>query len=181
MADDIDLTKDHVFIPKPEDVTEVTFVGADGRVKTHRRGKGGRFQRKPRPMPSGTEIKRIGRESLLELEADPDTGKITKESKVKAQNIIDNMYAIATNTEWKNDAKFAMAAKQAADWLWLNFVGKPSATDEDKEDAKDKVNSGVKIVVIQPPELMHPEVQEYREPSPPTTPVFLLEEGKKEE
>ena len=110
MADDLDLTQDQIFIPKKEDVTEVTFVGGDGRVKTAVRTKSGRFGRKHRPMPSGTEIKRIGRTELMKLEADPKTGKVTKESKTKAQKIFDNMYDIATNEAAKTDAKMAMAA-----------------------------------------------------------------------
>ena len=153
MANDpVDLTKP---LNPPEGTTAIVVKnrfggGSSVRLKNEK----GQFVRKARPMPDGREIKRIGRLELMKLEADPVTGKITKGAKKKFQRIFDNMYDIATNPLAKTDAKYAAASKQAADWIMLNFIGKPSETDEDKEDNK---LAGVKFVLIQQPELMHKE------------------------
>lgn len=150
MADPVDLTKP---LDPPEGTTAIVVKNRFGGGESVRlKNEKGQFVRKQRPMPDGREIKRLGRMELMKLEADPTTGKITKGSRRKFQRVIDNMYRIATNED--SDPKAMAAAKQAADWIWLNFVGKPSETDEDKDDNK---LAGIKFVVIQQPELMHKE------------------------
>lgn len=152
MADDkVDLTKP---LNPPDGTTAIVVKNRfGGGTSVRLKNEKGQFVRKARPMPDGREIKRIGRLELLKLEAGPD-GKITKGAKKKFQRIFDNMYDIATNPLAKEDAKYAAASKQAADWIMLNFIGKPSETDEDKEDNK---LAGIKFVLIQQPELMHSE------------------------
>jgi hypothetical protein len=167
MAEQVDLTKP---LNPPDGTTAIVVKNPKGggtsvRLKDDK----GRFVRKQRPMPDGREIKRIGRMELMKMEADPETGKITKGSKRKFQVIFDNMYGIATNPLAQTDAKYAAASKQAADWIMLNFIGKPSETDEDKEDNK---LAGIKFVLIQQPDIMHKEVVDvedrFKEPEKPS-------------
>jgi len=162
----VDLTQP---LNPPEGTTAIVVRnGKGGGTSVRLKNEKGQFVRKQRPMPDGREFKRIGRNALMKLEADPVTGKITKGSKSKFQKIFDNMVMIATNPLAENDAKYAAASKQAADWIMLNFIGKPSETDEDKEDNK---LAGIKFVLIQQPELMHKDSVDvedrFKEPEKP--------------
>jgi hypothetical protein len=52
--------------------------------------------------------------------------------------------------------------------------GKPELNEDELE--KLHKDSQVRVVVLQQPALMHPEVTEYREPEIPTKPAFLTGE-----
>jgi hypothetical protein len=156
MGDSKDLTQQ-----APEGTTAIVVKGPKGKEKILLKDKSGRFVKKSRPMPNtGRELKIMARktlERLENLEASPTTGKLTRKARRMGQVLIDNALYWATYMPPEGetpDAKMVAASKQWADWYMLNFIGKPSETDEDKEDNK---LAGVKFVVIQQPELMHKE------------------------
>jgi hypothetical protein len=158
--------------PSPDGTTAIVVRTPSGKEKILLKDKGGRFARKKRPMPDGREIKRQGRKILMGYEAGPD-GKMTRGSKAHFERTVETaiMWANYRPPQGeKPDPKMVAASKQWADWLWLNFVGKPSETDEDKEDNK---LAGVKFVVIQQPELMHKEVLRIEDRKQPDKPTFI--------
>lgn len=146
--------------------TAIVIRGRHGELKSQHRGEGGKFVRtKPITVPDSREIKKVGRKFLLELEADPETGKVTKRSKTRLRKIVDTAYKHATYQG--EDAKMVAASKQWADWLMLHFVGKPGPTDDDKEDRAQ----GIQFVIGMMPELPNKDVLDEGH-TPPAKPTF---------
>ena len=154
MADDsVDMTK----APSPEGTTAIVVKNAKGDGTSIRlKDSSGKFVRKNKPMPvSSQDIKRIGRKALMKVREGS--------KKTEIQNLVE------TALMWMNykpepgekpDPKMVAASKQWADWYFLNFVGKPSLTEEDKEDNK---LAGIKFVVIERPTLMNETVVDYED------------------
>jgi hypothetical protein len=148
---------------EPKSPTEIVVRSPEGTLVTRLKDEKGRFVKKPRPLPSTKEITRLGRTLLNSAEAGPD-GKAIKGTATRHRRIFDNLVRIATlETE---DPKALMAVIKAAELLYLRYVGKPSASEEELEALK---TSGVKIVVVQPPELVNnAPAEERKEPAKPS-------------
>jgi hypothetical protein len=152
--------------PKTETTAmEIAVVHPDGTSSLRLKDSKGRFMKKDRPLPSGKELTRFGRDLLIRAEAGPD-GKVIKGTKTRHRKIFDNLVRIATLET--DDPKSLMSIIKAAELLYLRFYGKPSASDEEIEALK---TSGVKVILVQPPKLMHDDFKEdHKEPE------FLLAE-----
>lgn len=140
--------------------TELMVRNSDGVTFSSRiKDEKGRFVKKQRPLPSSKEIIRLGRNLFNSAEAGPD-GKPVKGKNTRHREIFDRLYSIATmKTE---DPKAFMAQIKASELLYMRYWGKPSISDEELEAMQI---SGVKFVLVQPPQLMHPEMkEEHREP-----------------
>jgi hypothetical protein len=147
---------------KPTGPLEIVVKNNNGTLGTRLKDpKTGKFLKKPKPMPDAKEVTRLMRTLLnsAEGELDSATGKVrvVKGTKTRFRKMFDNMIRIASNED--NDPKAMMAAVKAFEVVALRALGKPSASDEELEALKV---SGVKVVIIQPPELQHREVLEER-------------------
>lgn len=147
--------------------TAIVVRNSDGiTFSTRIKDEKGRFQKKEKAMPSTKDLKRWGRSLLNRAEAGPD-GKPVKGKQSRQRVMFDRLYEIATKDV--DDPKAWMAQIKATELLYLMFHGKFSPGDEEIEALKV---SGVKFVVIQPPELVHKEKEEgIREQ--PEKPAFL--------
>lgn len=157
----------------PVETTAIVVKNPDGSDKVLLKGKDGKFVRKNKPMPvSSQEIKRIGRKALMKMRKGGKKREIDHlvETAIKWMNY-DPGINPETNEPYPADPKMVAASKQWADWYFLNFIGKPGLTEEDKEDNK---LSGVKFVVIQAPELPNREVMSLEDrDKAPAKPSFI--------
>jgi hypothetical protein len=155
------------------------------------RGGGGRFQKSPKTMPKTIDVTRLMRNLLNQPIANED-GKLTKGGISRFRKLFDNIYNIATMSPEQpvmdrlgnvlyvvgddgnkhplmvKDAKIAMASVQAFKELMLRAYGMPSKSDEEMEAMKTQ---GVKIVILQHPEMMDKTVVEDK-PRPKLEPAF---------
>jgi hypothetical protein len=122
--------------------------------------------KKPRPMPSAKELVRVGRQLLTSAEVGPD-GKMIRGATTRHRKIFDNLVRIATLET--DDPKALMSIIKAAELLYLRFYGKPSASDEEIEALKIH---GVRVVIVQAPELQNKEVVEEK-PKETLKPSFI--------
>lgn len=160
----LDLTQPSVFTP-PAGSTEIVVRNADGKTfSTRLKDEKGKFIRKRKPMPEANELTRLMRTLLNQAEADAD-GRLTHASRTRVRRMFDNMVAIATNED--KDPKALMAAVKAFEVLMARAYGKVQPSDQELGALE---RAGVKIVVVQPPELNHPMVtdQEKKKPEQPS-------------
>ena len=149
------------------EVTALALPNPNGKgMRKAYKGKDGRFVSGPKRKVTTSEITRMGRK-LMNM---PVPEKIDGKTANRFQKIFLTLYDIATNEEAKKDAKFAMAAVQAAKELMLRVAGKPSASDEEMDALK---HSGIQIVMVPLPELMHPEPVEEKKSRPVLKPSFI--------
>jgi hypothetical protein len=157
--------------------TELVVRNADGvTFSTRIKDEKGKFVKKPRPLPDAREVTRMMRTLLnqAEGELDKETGKIKviKGAKSRFRKMFDNMVRIASNDS--DDPKSMMAAVKAFEVVALRALGKPSVSDEEIEALKV---GGVKIILIQPPQLMHNDFkEEHKEPQ--FLPAEVIEDKK---
>lgn len=150
---EIDITSPGEFLPPPEGAIEVVVRNRDGSSRTAYK-KDGKFIKRQRPMPEAREVTRMLRTLLNQAEAGPD-GKIAPGTKTRLRKMFDNIVAIATNTDPDN----MMAAIKAFEALMARTYGKVMPSDQELDALS---LAGVKVVIVQPPEMMHPKVQEER-------------------
>jgi len=148
----------------PPGTTSITVrnpLGKDG-VQTYRevlKDKDGKFIKKARPPIPVIDFVRAGRKRLAQIRKDQKTFNDVTED----MSIVEELLAIIhTPIEYDQktglpDSKFAGVKVQAADTLWLHFKGKPSTSEQDLEALK---HDGIKVVIVQPPDLMHSEITE---------------------
>jgi len=180
-------------IPKTPAVTEelVRHGGNPEHLTKRLRGEGGKFQKQKKTMPKSEDMVRLIRNLLNQPEAGPD-GKMRRGDVSRARKILDNIVRIAANDPTQVvldkagkpimvkdadgqerpltmfDAKAAMASTQAFKELWLRGFGMPCKSDEELEAQKVQ---GVKIVILQHPEMMDKNVVEDA-PRPKLEPAF---------
>lgn len=149
----------------PSGVTALVVRNPDGVTTSVRlKNEKGQFVKKPRPLPDAREVTRLMRTLLNQAEGvyDPETKrtKVLQGEKSRFRKMFDNMVRIASNDG--DDPKAMMAAVKAFEVLALRALGKPSVSDEEMEALKV---SGVKVILVQPPQLMHDEFKEdHKEP-----------------
>jgi hypothetical protein len=164
----------------PEGPTSITVRNAHGGgFSTRLKDKSGKFVRKPKQVPETREVTDMMRRLLNSAEADSN-GKLIKGAKTRFRKMFDNMVDIATNRATikefdkegnleseSADAKAMMAAVKAFEVLMARAYGKVAPGDEEMDALK---TAGVKIVVIPPPDLMHPETvaEDHKSPTKPS-------------
>ena len=137
-------------IVPPEGTSLVIIRNKDGSVRESLRNEKGTFVKKPRPLIPTIEFTRSERKKLNTVRNDKDG---LTEYMVAFMNIV----RIAQNED--NDPKSMMAAVKAFEVLRTSALGKPAPSEQEM----DKLTTQpVKVVVIQAPQLMHPEIQEER-------------------
>lgn len=144
--------------------------------------KSGKFVKKPKKAPKDTrEVTQYMRDFLSTQVATGDT--LDRSARSRLLHILENMADIATfdssnvcvgvdkdgNAIYGPDAKMAMASVKAAELLMLRAYGKPAPSSEEMDALK---RSGVRIVVVEQPQIIHPEVQEEK-PRAEIKPVFI--------
>jgi len=152
------------------------------------RGEGGKFVKQPKTMPKSLDVTRLLRNLLNQPVAD-ENGKMTKGGLTRLRRAFDNIYQIAImpaeqplmdkfghamtdakgNVITIKDAKVAMASVQAWEKLMLRAYGMPSKSDEELEALKTQ---GVKVVILQHPEMMDRTVYEDK-PKEELKPAFI--------
>jgi hypothetical protein len=149
--------------------TAIVVRNTNGKDKILLKDSSGRFVKKPKIRGNSKEINDAMRKVLTTIEADPLTGKLTKNSKNHIVKMTLNMARIAEYDG--EDPKSKSAAVQAYTAVMNRAYGMPNKSDEEREDNKLQ---GVKIVVIQQPELMHPEIVQIEDRlSLPSKPSFI--------
>lgn len=129
----------------------------------------GKFVKKPKIRGNSKEINDAMRRVLTTVEADPLTGKLTKNSKNHIVKMTLNMARIAEYDG--EDPKSKSAAVQAYTAVMNRAYGMPNKSDEEREDSK---LSGVKFVIIQRPELMNNDVVNFEDrQKQPDKPSFI--------
>lgn len=154
---------------KPEKVEPVAIMvrNPDGGVRQALRGKGGKFVRLPKSMPSAQEVTRTFRNMANELvESTDNKGKVIRKS--KAAMAFDYMMRMSQGLV-TDDPKMQMAAVAAFKEWTLRAYGKPSVSDEEKEALK---YAGIKTVIITVPDLINPDVIT-EIPEIPSKPSFI--------
>jgi|SRR5665213_2090959 len=151
------------------------------------RGEGGKFQKQAKTMPKSLDVTRLLRNLLAQPLAGPD-GKMRKGDVSRMRAMFDNIFTIATLVPEQpvfdkfgnlvyvdgkpltaKDAKIAMASVQAFKELMLRAYGMPSKSDEEIDALKTQ---GVKIVILQHPEMMDKNVIEDK-PREALKPAFI--------
>jgi hypothetical protein len=155
---------DSVEETKPQGPTAIIVRGPHGELREALKGRDGKFVRKERKLATKKDIQDVTREFLTtKLEKDPN-GKMTKRSKTRLHETLEAMHKLSTN----DNPVVAAAAVKAAEFLWLYAFGKPSMSDKDRSAME---LAGVKYVIVEAPELMHPEVIQ-EQPKPVLKPSF---------
>lgn len=149
---------------KPQGPTAIIVRGPHGELREALKGANGQFVKKERPLATKKDIQDVTRNFLTsKLRKGPD-GKMEKKSETRLYEVLEAMHKLATN----DNPDVAAAAVKAAEFLWVYAYGKPSMSDKDRSAME---LAGVKYVILERPELMHPEVQEEK-PKPVLKPSF---------
>jgi len=140
----------------------------------------GRFiSRKKNKFTDAKELKKAMHKVFTSAEADVH-GNLIKGGKAKWQKVLEALIDTASyvgdevaledgTTKVVKDPKLAMAQVQAAKLLIQQFIGKEPVAPEEIDAMK---TAGIKVVVVQAPELMNKESQPERKEHP-TVPSFL--------
>ena len=106
----------------------------------------GQFVKKPKPLLPTVEFTRAERKAL-------NAASPTKEGLTEYMHAFMNLVRIAQNED--SDPKAMMAAVKAFEVLRTSALGKPAPSEQEL----DKItNQPVKTIIIQAPQLMHPEI-----------------------
>ena len=134
--------------PLPEGVTAIVVSNQHGAIREALKDSKGRFVKKARPLIPTVEFTRAERKKLNMVRSDKDG---LTEYMVAFMNIV----RIAQNED--SDPKAMMAAVKAFEVLRTSALGKPAPSEQEL----DKLTANpIKVVVIQAPKLMYPEVVE---------------------
>lgn len=132
-------------VPKKEEPTALAVRNPDGSVRMAKKDSKGRFVKSgPKLIPT-IEITALARKWLHTKYS--DTGKITKESKTRFEEMQQCMFEIASGKS-KLDPKSQQAAVCAYEALMLRAHGKPSINDEEKDALRQ---AGVRVVLVPAP------------------------------
>lgn len=108
----------------------------------------GRFVKKPKPLIPTVEFTRAERKKLNSVRQD-------KEGMTEYMVAFMNLVRIAQNED--SDPKAMMAAVKAFEVIRQSALGKYAPSDQELDRLKTQ---DVKVVVIQAPQLMHPDIIE---------------------
>lgn len=123
--------------------------------------KSGKFVKKPKPLIPTIEFTRAERKKLNSVRSD-------KEGKTEYMIAFENILRIAQHNS--TDAKEMMAAVKAYEVLRLSALGKPAPSEQELDKLQTQP---IKVVLLQAPQLMHPEVQEEKRFEEKTQPSFI--------
>jgi hypothetical protein len=130
----------------PEGTSLVVIRTKDGGTREMLRNEKGTFVKKPRPLIPTIEFTRRERKTLNSVRSD-------KEGLTEYMVAFMNMLRIAQNED--SDPKAMMAAVKAFEILRLSALGKPAPSEQELDKL---TNQPVKVIIVQAPQLMHPDV-----------------------
>jgi hypothetical protein len=192
MSDSVEKTIEQPGVTSATSIEMVKHKGDPDILTKRIRGESGKFQKQSKTMPKSLDVTRLLRNLLNQPLAGED-GKIRRSDATRMRKMFDNIYTIAstdpnqpvidklgyvvylTNDKGEKrpllimDAKVAMASVQAFKELMLRAYGMPSKSDEEIDALKTQ---GVKIIILQHPELMD-KVVVADKPKEPLKPAFI--------
>ena len=121
-----------------------------GGTRIQQKDSKGRFLKKAKPLIPSIEYTRAERKFFNKPRAN---------GKTEYMVMFENMVKIAQYDG--DDAKLRMAAVQAYKETRLSALGKPAPSEVEMDKLQTQP---IKVVIINSPELMHPEVQEEKKP-----------------
>lgn len=126
----------------------------------------GKFVKKVKPLLPTIEFVRARRKRLAQINEDG-----ISEDLAIIEELISIIHA-PIETDAKSglpDAKMAMAKIKAIEVLWLFSNGKPAPSEQEL----DKLTTQpVRVIMVNAPQLMHPDVQEEKQQESKTKPAF---------
>ena len=135
-----------IVTPLPEGVTSLMVVNLHGAIHEVLKDEKGRFIKKVKPLIPTIEFTRAERKKLNNVRSD-------KEGMTEYMVAFMNIVRIAQNED--SDPKAMMAAVKAFEVLRTSALGKPATAEQDL----DRITTQpVKVIIVQAPQLMHPEV-----------------------
>lgn len=144
----------------PPETSLVLVKNKDGSLTEKLRSAKGTFVKRPKPLIPTIEFTRAERKKLNSVRSD-------KEGLTEYMVAFMNIVRIAQCED--NDPKSMMAAVKAFEVLRTSALGKPASSEQDL----DRITTQpVKVVVIQAPQLMHPDVIEEK-PKEILTPTWV--------
>lgn len=158
---------DSVEESKPQGPTAIIVRGPHGELREALKGANGQFVKKERQLATKKDIQDVTREFLNTKFKKGADGKMEKRDKTRLHETLEAMHKLTLN----ENPVVAAAAVKAAEFLWVYAYGKPSMSEKDRSAME---LAGVKYVILERPELMHPEVQEEK-PKPVLKPSFVGE------
>lgn len=155
---------DEVVENKPQGPTAIIVRGPHGTLVERLKGPDGKFVKKERKLATKKDIQDVTREFLNDKFKKGPDGKMMKRDKTRLHETLEAMHKLTLS----DNPVVAAAAVKAAEFLWVYAYGKPSMSDQDRSALE---LSGVKFVILERPELMHPEIVEEK-PKPVLKPSF---------
>ena len=161
----------------PPDALTVVLRNPDGSPRTQLRGKGGQFVRKPKPLIPTVEFVRERRKRLAGIRKDTGRFDGMTESRAIMEELLDFMHMPIHYDEKTGlpDSKHMSAKVQAFEAIMLFSEGKPAPSEQELNKLE---RAPFDIVYIPVPQIMHPEVQEYKPVDENKQPTFA--DGKKD-
>jgi hypothetical protein len=153
----------------PSGVTTLTVRTRYGGLREAQKDSKGRFLSKPKPLIPTIEFVRERRKRLAKARKD---GTGTTED-IAILNELINLVNMPLATDAKTglpDAKMAMVKVKAAEVIWLFTGGKPATAEQDLDRLKTQ---DVKVIIVEAPQLMNPEIKTAEEPKIKTKPSFI--------
>ena len=136
-----------IVTPLPEGVTSIVVANQHGALREVQKDtKTGQFIKKPKPLLPTIEFTRAERKLL-------NTASKTKEGLTEYMHAFLNLVRIAQYDG--SDPKGMMAAVKAFEVVRLSALGKPAPSEQELDKL---TNQPVKVIIVQAPQLMHPEV-----------------------
>ncbi len=126
----------------------------------------GKFVKKIKPLLPTIEFVRARRKRLAQVNKDGIT-----EDMAIINELIDIIHApICVDAKsGLPDAKMAMAKIKAVEVLWLFTNGKPAPSEQELDKLQTQP---VRVIMVNAPQLMHPDIQEEKQQETKTKPAF---------
>ena len=153
--------------PLPEGTSLIVVRTKEGTTRELLKKANGQFARKPKPLIPTEEFTRQRRKRMMRINSDGLT-----EDMAIVEELLDIIHTpIKADTKsGLPDAKYAMAKVKAAETIWLFTGGKPDPAEREMNKLETQP---VRVVVIQSPQLMHPEVVDGDKPLEVLIPSFI--------
>lgn len=147
--------------------TTLVVVKKDGTKRTLLKGADGKFARKAKPITPSSEFIAKRRKRMLRT----NESGLTEDMAI-VEELLDILHT-PIGVDKKSglpDAKFAMAKVKAAETVWLFTFGKPDPSEREMDKLETQP---VRVVVIQSPQLMHPDIVDGDKPLETLVPSFI--------
>ena len=153
--------------PLPEGTSLIVVRTKEGTTRELLKKANGQFARKPKPLIPTEEFTRQRRKRMMRI----NSAGLTEDMAI-VEELLDIIHTpIKADTKsGLPDAKYAMAKVKAAETIWLFTGGKPDPSEREMNKLETQP---VRVVVIQSPQLMHPEVVDGDKPLEVLIPSFI--------